>query len=283
MDGSMRAVEHLPVIDLPDARVAVCGDWHGNTCWLRSLAPAIRNISPDITTILQAGDWWMDLGASDRILKDAGIERVLVTLGNHEPWPYITPVLDAYPGEAVRVSERTWLLPRPYRFRIAGRQILSMGGATSVDRAWRKAGTEWWPDETITDAHVESALAGGPADVMITHETPAATPVRAVRELLRTNPFGFPAEALVDSATSRARITQVWDAVRPDLLLHGHMHVPGGGTTADGRRVISLGQDEQQGHLAFLDLATLTIETPSLRQIRDASARGDHTRHLGSR
>lgn len=274
MDGSMRALEHTRVIDLPDSRVAVCGDWHGNAHWLWSLAPAIRKLAPDITTVLQVGDWWMDRGFSDRILRDAGIERVLVTLGNHEPWPVISPTLDAHPGDTVRISERTWLLPRPFRFRIGGRQFLSMGGAASVDRAWRRAGTEWWPDEAITDAHVEAAIAGGPADIMITHESPAGTPVRAVGELLRTNPFGFPAEALIESAASRARITQAWDAVRPELLLHGHMHVRGSGATDDGRRVTSLGRDGQPGHVAFLDLETLTIETPSLRQLLEASGRG---------
>ncbi len=106
---------------------------------------------------------------------------------------------------------------------------------------------------------------------MLTHESPAGTPVRAVREMLRTNPMGFPREALVESAASRARVSRVWDAVAPDLLLHGHMHVPGGGITDDGRRVASLGRDAQEGNLVFLDLSTLTIDAPSLREIREAA------------
>ena len=45
----------------------------------------------------------------------------------------------------------------------------------------------------------------------------------------------------------------------------------GGGQTNDGRRVASLGRDTQQGNVAFLDMAMLTMDTPSLRQIRDAA------------
>lgn len=154
------------------------------------------------------------------------------------------------------------------------RQFLSLGGATSVDREWRTPGVEWWPDEAITDEHVDAAIAGGAGDVMITHESPARTPVRAVREVLRTNPLGVPDHVRAESAASRRRVTRVWDAVRPSLLIHGHMHAPGGGITDDARRVSSLGQDLQQGHLVFLDLATLRLEAPSLRASREASGHG---------
>lgn len=267
----MRVFETDPLPRLEDKRVAVCGDWHGNVNWLRTLAAAIPALAPGVTTILQLGDWWMDPAATDHLLRDAGIRRVYVTLGNHEPWNSVTPLLDAHPGAAVRVSEVTWLLPRPARLEIGGRKVLSLGGAVSVDRRWRVAGREWWPDEAITDDHVTAAVDSGAADIMLTHESPARTPVRSVREALRTNPMGLPREALIESAASRVRVSQVWDAVRPVLLMHGHLHSPGGGRTDDGRRVASFGCDGQQGSLAFLDLNTLTLESPSLRQIREAA------------
>lgn len=81
--------------------------------------------------------------------------------------------------------------------------------------------------------------------------------------------MGFPVEALAESSASRARVAEVWDAVQPELLLHGHMHVPGGGMTDDGRRVGSMGRDTQQGSVGILDMETLTMETPTLRQIRE--------------
>lgn len=42
-------------------------------------------LAPDIRTILQLGDWAMD-PAADALLIDAGIDRVYVTVGNHEPF-----------------------------------------------------------------------------------------------------------------------------------------------------------------------------------------------------
>lgn len=133
----MKMLETTSVVDLPDRRVALCGDWHGDVDWLRTVRHAVQVTAPDVTTVLQLGDWWMDPDASDAVFAGSGIDRVYVTLGNHEPWPEITPLLDAHPGQAIRVSEVTWLLPRPARLRIGGRDILSLGCAASVDREWR--------------------------------------------------------------------------------------------------------------------------------------------------
>lgn len=103
---------------------------------------------------------------------------------------------------------------------------------------------------------------------MLTHESPAATPVRAVREILRNNPHRFTKAALEASAASRARVSRVWDAVRPELLAHGHMHVGAGGKTADGRRVASLGREGQEWNLGILDMNNLRMATPSLAILR---------------
>lgn len=270
----MRVLEHAPTIDLPDQRVVVCGDWHGNIGWARTVARVLPYMAPDVTTMLHLGDWWMPPTEIDDAFAETGIDRILVTLGNHEPWNRISPLLEKHPGAAVRVSKLTWLLPRPARLTIGGRRVLSLGGAASVDRESRIEGLTWWPDEAITDEHVAAAVAS-PADLMLTHEGPAGTPVRPIQQILRTNPHHFPATALEASAASRARIAEVWDAVRPELLAHGHMHVAAGGKTEDGRRVASLGREGHEGNLAFLDMATLRMTTPSLAVIRRMSEQTD--------
>ncbi|MFJ6678611.1 metallophosphoesterase [Microbacterium sp. NPDC091382] len=248
-------------------RVAVAGDLHGSESWLRNVMRTVRSEAPDVTTILQLGDWWMDLDASDELASEFDIERVGVVPGNHDPYPAFQHLLDAHPGKAVQVSKSTWIFPRPFRIRGMGRDILAFGGATSVDRYWRTP-AEWFPEETITDEQVAAAIAGGPADIMLTHESPAKSPVKAVRQILRTNPHGFPRESIIESAASRVRLGKVWDAVRPDLLCNGHMHAPGAGQTEDGRRVISFGCNEQEGSLGILDLRDLSVEFPSLKTIR---------------
>lgn len=264
----MRALDHTSTVELPEQRVAVCGDWHGNVGWARMISRALPRLAPDVTTILHLGDWQMPSGLVDELFAETNINRIYVTVGNHDRFDQITPLLNKYPGEAVRVSDLTWILPRPARLSIGGRRVLSLGGAASVDRKSRIKGLTWWPDEAITDAHVAAAIAGGPADLMLTHESPAGTPVRPVREILRTNPHRFPSTALEASAASRAQVSKVWDAVRPELLAHGHLHAPGGGKTEDSRRVASLGRDGQEGNLAILDMRTLKMATPSLAIIR---------------
>lgn len=271
----MKALDHSSAIDLPDQRVAVCGDWHGNVSWARTVARVLPYVAPDVTTLLQLGDWSMSPTEVDHVFADTDIDRFLVTLGNHEHWDRISPLLNKHPGHAVRVSKLTWLLPRPARLAIGGRRVLSLGGAASVDRQSRIEGLTWWPDEAITSEHVAAAVAGGPVDLMLTHESPAGTPIRPVREILRTNPHRFAEAALEASAASRARISEVWDAVRPELLAHGHMHVPAGGKTDDGRRVASFGRDGQEGNLAILDMSTLKMTTPSLAEIRGMTEPAD--------
>lgn len=250
-------------LHLDDAVVAVAGDWHGNYAWTKKAIAAIAAADPAVTTILHAGDFWPSrdyLALVDAACQRAGIERVLVTGGNHEPWGELQPLLDAAGGAPVQLSDVVHFLPRPYRFTIAGAEILSLGGAASVDRLWRVPGKEWWQEEQITDQMVQDAIAGGTADVMITHETPEGSPVSSVAGILRGNPLGFPEETLAESADSRQRVGTVWDALRPHTLFHGHMHAPGAARTSDGRRVISLGCDDQAQNVVLWDVLTDDID-----------------------
>lgn len=264
----MKALEYASEITLPDERVAVCGDWHGNVGWARMIARSLHALAPEVTTMLHLGDWQMPPSPTDELFAETNVDPIYVTLGNHEAWNEITPLLDKNPGAAVRVSDIVWLLPRPARLSIGGRRVLSLGGAASVDRKSRIEGLTWWPDEAITDEHVAAAISGGRADLMLTHESPANTPFLKVQTILRNNPQKFPASALEASAASRGRISEVWDAVRPELLAHGHMHIAAGGRAEDGRRVASLGRDGQNWNLGLLDMRTLKMATPHLTILR---------------
>lgn len=250
-----------------ETAVGIAGDWHGSAWWIGRAIPSLRRANPHIRTILHLGDFWADQKTLDTVdywARLVGITRVLVTSGNHEPWPTLTRALEAAGGQPARLSDTIYALPRPYRFEISGRTFLSLGGAASV----RPEPAHWSPDEAITDAMVAEAIAGGPADIMLTHESPETTPVTAVRNILDRNPERFSSLELAVSAASRHQIQRVWDAVRPEILLHGHMHTAGAGTTADGRRVISLGADNQHANIAELDLATLELTTVDVRARR---------------
>lgn len=255
----MRVLETSKSFSLLDPLVWVCGDWHGNVSHVERLLPAMRRANASVRTILHLGDWWMESRPVDYWAQKAGIDRVLVTLGNHEPWSAYSALLDEAPGQAIRVSEVTWLLPRPFRFTIAGREVLSLGGAASIDRLWRTESVDWWPQEQITETQVQEAIAGGSADIMLTHETPDSTPVEEVRQLLEAPPAGVPWQAMAESAASRHRIERVWSAASPQLLMHGHMHISGAGSDSTGRRVVSFDRDGSPRNAGLVTINDLSV------------------------
>lgn len=262
----------VETFDLPDTRVWVAGDWHANTGWVQMAFRAMGRHDAQITTVLQMGDYGFshagaDTSPIDGWANEAGIERVLVTFGNHEDWRRITKAQAQAPGQAIQVSDVVWLLPRPFRLRIAGHSVLSLGGASSLDKAYRTPGRDWFPDELITEEMEEAALAGGPADVLLTHESPEDA-VPEVRRILATNPNEFPDEALAVSAAQRARVQRVQDGVGAALHLHGHMHEYGELERENGSRVISLDKDRWAGNLGVLDMMDLSFDPLSMAAIR---------------
>ena len=248
-------------------RVAIAGDWHGSIGWVQSSIPRLHRQAPDVTTIFQVGDFGIFkerhgsgfLAAVDYWCKAAGINRVFVTPGNHEDWGELTARFAKQPGDAVQMSRVVWVLPRGFRFSLGEYQWMSFGGAASVDREFRIEDTDWWVNEIPTELDVEHAIGGGPVDVLLTHETIDGGTVE-VESILASNPMGWPSKALEYSAESRNRVTRVWNAVRPQVLAHGHLHVKGEIELADARRVYSLGCNGTPGNLAVLNAQNLEWE-----------------------
>ena len=257
----------MTVIDLTlpgETRVAVAGDWHGSIIWVQSVLPAIHSAVPAVRTILHAGDFGIlpdrrgkgFLAAVDTQCRASGIERVLVTPGNHEDWSRLGQRFAARPGEAIRLTDCVWVLPRGFRFTLGGRAFLSFGGAASLDFAHRRARGTWWPEEMPTWEHVNAAIAGGPTDVLITHETIIGGTSK-VEAVMASNPMSWDEDALEYSRTSRRLVTALWVGVEPNLLFHGHMHTADRIQLPNGQRVVSLGRDGQRKNIGFLDLADL--------------------------
>jgi hypothetical protein len=257
-----------PDLTLPgETEVVVAGDWHANPDWVGRAIPAIAKQSHDIRTVLHLGDFGIWTGARGRKYLDSvdywsarsGIERVLITPGNHEDWDFLDANFAAAPGEPIRLSPTVEVLPRSFRFTLGGRSFMSFGGASSIDYSFRTAGFNWFLTETPSDEDVARAIAGGPVEVLLTHETINGGTAASERQV-NANPMGWSAEAQQYSAESREKVTAVWRAIQPRVLLHGHMHVQDERDFDDGRRVYSLGCDNQRGNIGVLNLGTLGWE-----------------------
>lgn len=252
-----------------ESRVVVAGDWHGEIAWIQTVLPRIGRLAPDVRTVLHLGDFgfWTAgerrgkgyLGAIDYWAKRAGIDKILVTPGNHEQWPLLMKAFENQPGDIVQITERAWAMPRGYRFSLRGRAFMSFGGAASYDTEHRTHGVDWWPEELASQDETNRAASGPRVDVLLTHETITSPSPRVVEEMTKNRAWATE-EAQERSALSRRRVTQVFDYHQPRLLLHGHMHTPDVMTLPDGRGVWSLGMDRQDRNIGILDLDTLTFD-----------------------
>ena len=100
--------------------------------------------------------------------------------GNHENFVH----LKQFPSKKFAGSKATFLtehciwLRRGNIYTINGSTFLTIGGAYSIDKAWRRPYISWWPDEDITRRDINKArrnLAayGNHVDYVLTHCAPA--------------------------------------------------------------------------------------------------------------
>lgn len=210
------------------APLLVIGDTHGNTANLGSLiGHAAQN---DCKWIVSVGDFGLwdhtydgqrFLSETDRTLDELGIDLVFAD-GNHENHDSLENLVKTgTPNEFgfLPVTPHIFYTPRGNRWMWGGERFLSLGGAHSIDKRWRvdwetkysQPGTRWWPQEMITEEDVLRCIKGGPADVMITHDSPQGATLGDLIPSYETD-------------RNRAKLRRVVDAVRPKLLIHGHYH-----------------------------------------------------------
>jgi hypothetical protein len=215
-------------------RIVVAGDWHGNAEWaehvIRMSADALSGEGPRI--ILQLGDFgvWPGPAGAEYLHRVSGtLEAADCHLwfvdGNHEAFPILHDraeqerrfLLDSC--GSTEISPRVSWLQRGQRWMWHGRMWLALGGAVSLDRAIRTEGADWWAEEEITAEQAASAMADGPAQVMVTHDCPSG-----VVHTFPPPPRFWDLADLARNDAHRERLQEVVSAVRPGWLLHGHLH-----------------------------------------------------------
>lgn len=251
--------------------VGLLGDTHGNSGVVKNSLDLFKRNG--VFTIIQVGDFGFWPGKSGRaflndvtkFLSDNG-QHMIVVPGNHEDYQQIKNLqkdedgwLDAKPR--IRVA------PRGHRWSHNGVSFVALGGAPSVDRAWRvqaqrKTGFPvWWPEEDITQEDIDATVAGGHADVMIGHDAPWG--VEYIENRIKDNPLGFTEEDLEYALEGRLKMLSAVSQVSPELFVHGHYHflVNDNIFTGDGQetRIFGLNADGAPGTCAILDVSDLSV------------------------
>lgn len=209
------------------------GDWHGDMSFAIAALERAIDKYPDINVFYHVGDFGLWPGGQSYIKTVADImessdKTLVVTGGNHEDWNQWDRLTGGQTRPYVYEGNGLALLPKVQWWTHAGLRFLSVGGASSIDRAWRKRNVSWWPQEGIQEDAVERVIKDdSTVDILITHEA-SDDPVPPVRQVL-DNPFvqaRWPLEDIQESEVQRDRVSQIVKASDPQVHLHGHWHIP---------------------------------------------------------
>ncbi|MET0843370.1 MAG: metallophosphoesterase [Mycetocola sp.] len=207
-------------------QIGVMGDVHGDLG--HTLQVATMFARRGVTTLVQLGDagfihpgenWGIVVGKLSRRLARLGSTLYFIP-GNHDAYA----LLARFP---VGQSGLHWIranvafVPRGWRTVLGDRHTFaSLGGANSIDREYRTAGRDWWPQERILNADL-ARLGHTHADVLAGHEAPLFVP--SLDRHLSTLPR-WPADAETYALESRQMFHRAVLQTRPRLTLSGHYH-----------------------------------------------------------
>jgi len=231
-------------------RILLAGDTHRNPHHLLYLLGIA--VDEGVTIVFVVGDF----GALEHTSKGAEFfettqhyaQQCGITVyfldGNHDK---TSLVIERY---ADRLDEEGFLIcrprvryaPRGHRWSWGGVRFMAFGGAYSVDKMLRlewehrerkrrmervvkygstvnpdTSGMHWFPEEQATEQDVQRILAAdsSPIDVLLTHDKPNGA-----------TPPGWTYNQPDECYPNQERIQRLAEALRPKLLVHGHLHYP---------------------------------------------------------
>lgn len=254
----------MNIDDLPVSRALIVGDMHGNLfAWERTILPAYKKSHADI--IIQVGDFgygWafnenredVYLLRLDELLEEAGAEALWLD-GNHENFSQLATV-GAFPNrtEPTRTSRHTTYLPRGFVWEWSGIRCMSLGGAYSIDKPYRKSYISWWPEEELTDEDVSRAMLAGHVDVLFAHDAIAEVQVPGLPGLVEADPY----RELC--APNRARVSKVARSTGCETFVHGHLHVAYNDYQGLAPEVIGLNNEDNSGSCIVIDFAPESVK-----------------------
>jgi len=258
-------------------KVGLLGDQHGD---LNHFLLVSRTMwSRGISVMVQLGDWgfvwpgenWdRTLNKISRRLAAQG-QTLYFFEGNHDWIPRLHEFAQDVDGLR-RLRANIILFPRGYRVTLAaynkvtpGKILAVLPGASSVDREHRTEGSDWWPEEAITDEDL-AALGSERADILLGHEVPIG--VWQIEHEIDKNPDGWSEAARAYAAEGRRQFYRGFLAVRPRVSAGGHWHRHidtkmgfNDGTRRFSCRVVVLDMNGAETmSQAILDTSSLTME-----------------------
>lgn len=144
---------------------------------------------------------------------------VLFIDGNHDHHQQLAsyPVCDWNGGKVHFIEEDIIHLMRGYVFNIEGHTFFTFGGASSVDRAWRTEGIDWWPEELPSIEERERGLmeldkVNNEVDYILTHTAPYHVAALMHKEIWKKE------------IEFRYYLQQIADTVKFKKWFFGHFH-----------------------------------------------------------
>lgn len=165
--------------------IYICGDTHGEID-IKKLYRTGRTIMNKLTPkdyLIILGDFggiWDGSIWDDELLDwyEKQPYTILFVDGNHENHFLLNrfPVEDWCGGKIHRIRQNVFHLMRAQIFTIEGKTFLTMGGACSIDKAYRTQGIDWWAGEVATDKERKELYdiveATDKVDYILTHCAP---------------------------------------------------------------------------------------------------------------
>lgn len=232
--------------------VLIAGDTHGNIPHLDYLLGTANDF--DCTAVLVVGDFGYWEHAPDgaefldglaEMIRISGIPIYWID-GNHDNHRWLLDHYEPLSDGTYEVRPDLFYLPRGYSWEWGGKRWLALGGGNSIDKAWRireerKRGFPlWWESEAIIDADVDVCLKQPKAAIMVTHDAPSSVDITWQFHRMGSKGINTPPEFLAN----RKKIQRVVDYHEPEILFHGHLHIPYTDTPYEGApKVVALANE----------------------------------------
>lgn len=208
--------------------IAICGDWHANLGFAKQVVEKLAK--EDVHTIFHVGDfgflfepYFVD-NLNDYLEEHDMVLRFC--RGNHDdPHGYGFYDNGIIRIEPHHIASRIIYMPDYSTLELEGTTFMFVGGAFSIDRAYRLTNVDWWREELTTIQSVPKA------DIIISHDAP----------LNFDMPLGKIPMHLELEANENRKLLQ--GAVRlsgADSVFCGHYHIRYMGYTTDGKTLVAV-------------------------------------------